>query len=61
MIEAGRFTRDGVHYATVDGEAIQVGATDFARDATFGYASSDLAAFLAERSGGPSARPMCCA
>ncbi|WP_347042231.1 four-carbon acid sugar kinase family protein [Brachybacterium nesterenkovii] len=52
MIEAGRFTRDGVHYATVDGEAIEVGATDFARDATFGYASSDLAAFLAERSGG---------
>ncbi|MDR9778133.1 four-carbon acid sugar kinase family protein, partial [Rhizobium hidalgonense] len=39
-------------YATVDGEAIEVGATDFARDATFGYTSSDLAAFLAERSGG---------
>lgn len=52
MIEAGRFTRDGIHYATVDGVPIEVARTDFARDATFGYSTSDLAAFLEERSGG---------
>ncbi|WP_422116137.1 four-carbon acid sugar kinase family protein [Brachybacterium sp. UNK5269] len=52
MIEAGRFTRDDVHYAVVDGEARRVEDTDFARDATFGYAHSDLREFLQERSGG---------
>ncbi|MGP9537170.1 four-carbon acid sugar kinase family protein [Brachybacterium sp. AOP43-C2-M15] len=52
MIEAGRFTEGDVHYATVDGEAVEVAETDFARDATFGYTSSDLRAFLEERSGG---------
>lgn len=52
MIEAGRFTRDGIHYATVDGEAVEVAATDFAADATFGYSHSDLGEFLEEKSGG---------
>lgn len=52
MLEAGRFTRDGVHYATVDGQAVRVEDTDFAADATFGYSHSDLAEFLQERSGG---------
>ena len=52
MLEAGRFTEDDIHYATVDGQAVQVAETDFARDATFGYTRSDLREFLAERSGG---------
>lgn len=52
MLEAGRFTRENVHYATVDGAAVEVAATDFAADATFGYTRSDLPAFLEERSGG---------
>ena len=52
MIEAGRFTEDDIHYATVDGRAVEVARTDFARDATFGYSHSDLREFLAERSGG---------
>lgn len=52
MLEAGRFTERDVHYATVDGEAVEVAETDFARDATFGFTSSDLRAFLEERSGG---------
>src|SRR5699024_5022782 len=52
MIEAGRFTEDDIHYATVDGRAVEVAQTDFARDATFGYSHSDLREFLAERSGG---------
>src|SRR5699024_8640153 len=41
-----------VHYATVGGEAVEVAETDFARDATFEFTSSDLRAFLEERSGG---------
>ena len=50
MIEAGRLTRDDLHYATVGGEQVLVGETDFAQDATFGYSSSNLVDFLVERS-----------
>lgn len=52
MIEAGRFTEGDIHYATVDGQAVEVARTDFARDATFGFTRSNLREFLAERSGG---------
>ena len=52
MLEAGRFTEGDIHYATVEGKAVEVAETDFARDATFGYTHSDLREFLAERSGG---------
>lgn len=52
MIEAGRFTEGDVHFATVDGQAVEVARTDFARDATFGYSRSNLREFLAERSDG---------
>lgn len=51
MLEAGRFTRDDVHYAVVGQETRRVEDTDFARDATFGYSTSDLKDFLEERSG----------
>lgn len=52
MLEAGRYTVDDVHLAVVGGVATPVGQTEFARDATFGYASSNLREFLVERSGG---------
>lgn len=52
MIEAGRYTEGNVHYAVVDGTPRRVEDTDFARDATFGYSHSELAEFLAEKSGG---------
>jgi uncharacterized protein YgbK (DUF1537 family) len=52
MLEAGRFTRDDIHFATVGGEAVEVAGTDFARDATFGFTRSDLREFLQERSAG---------
>lgn len=52
MIEAGRYTEDDVHYAMVQGQAQRVEDTDFAQDATFGYAHSDLREFLEEKSGG---------
>jgi uncharacterized protein YgbK (DUF1537 family) len=51
-MEAGRFTAGDVHYARVGGEALPVGETEFARDATFGFAASDLREFVAEKSGG---------
>ncbi len=50
--EAGRFTAGDVHWAVVDGEPIPVGDTEFARDATFGYRSSNLRDFVAEKSNG---------
>jgi uncharacterized protein YgbK (DUF1537 family) len=50
--EAGRFTAGDVHWATVAGRAVPVGESEFAADATFGYRSSDLRQFLAEKSGG---------
>jgi uncharacterized protein YgbK (DUF1537 family) len=52
FFEAGRFTAGSVHWAQVAGEVVPVGATEFARDATFGYAASDLRDFVAEKSGG---------
>jgi uncharacterized protein YgbK (DUF1537 family) len=50
--EAGRFTAGNVHWARVDAEVVPAGKTEFARDATFGYAASDLREFVAEKSGG---------
>ena len=47
FFEAGRFTRDDVHYA---GDT-PVGETEFARDATFGYSSSNLIDFVREKTG----------
>ena len=50
--EAGRITVDSVHYWVTDGEATPVGETAFAQDATFGFASSDLRDWVAEKTGG---------
>ena len=47
FFEAGRFTRGDVHYA---GDT-PVGETEFARDATFGYTSSNLVEFVREKTG----------
>lgn len=51
-LEAGRVTAGDVHWASVGGEFVPVGETEFARDATFGYSASNLAEFLAAKSGG---------
>lgn len=50
--EAGRFTAGDVHWARVGAQMQPVGETEFARDATFGFAASDLRDFVAEKSGG---------
>jgi uncharacterized protein YgbK (DUF1537 family) len=47
--EAGRQTAGDIHWARVGGTDIPVGATEFARDPAFGYSSSDLREFVAER------------
>lgn len=51
--DAGRITVGGVHYAGNDTDGfVPVGETEFARDATFGYKSSDLREWVEEKTGG---------
>jgi len=50
--EAGRFTAGDIHWAVVSGRPVPVGASEFAKDATFGYTSSNLREFVAEKSNG---------
>lgn len=55
--EAGRVTVGDVHYVERDGARVPVAQTEFARDPVFGYASSDLCAWVAERYHGRRAAP----
>jgi uncharacterized protein YgbK (DUF1537 family) len=50
--DAGRITVDSVHYWVTDGEAAPVGETPFAKDATFGFSSSNLRDWVAEKTAG---------
>jgi uncharacterized protein YgbK (DUF1537 family) len=51
--EAGRITIGGTHFVRAGEDRVQpVGQTEFARDPTFGYTSSDLADYAVERSAG---------
>lgn len=52
FFEAGRTTVDDVHRVRLGGVDVPAGETEFARDATFGYRSSNLREFLAEKSEG---------
>jgi uncharacterized protein YgbK (DUF1537 family) len=52
FFEAGRFTANDVQWATQNGTAVPVGSTEFARDPTFAYQSSNLREFIAEKSRG---------
>jgi len=52
FLEAGRLTAADIHWARVGPALVPVGATEFARDSTFGYTSSDLRDFITEKSGG---------
>jgi uncharacterized protein YgbK (DUF1537 family) len=52
FLEAGRITADDVQWVRRDGELVPVAETEFARDAVFGYRSSDLRSWVAERTGG---------
>jgi uncharacterized protein YgbK (DUF1537 family) len=50
--EAGRVTAGDVHWARIRGNLVPVGDTEFAQDSTFGYTSSNLRDFVAEKSCG---------
>ena len=51
--DAGRITIGGVHYMRgADGALIPVGETEFAQDASFGFANSELARYVEEKSTG---------
>ncbi|HEV7623954.1 MAG TPA: four-carbon acid sugar kinase family protein, partial [Amnibacterium sp.] len=52
-VDAGRVTVGGVHWVVDGGAWTPVGDSEFARDATFGFRSSRLADWVAEKSGGP--------
>lgn len=52
FLQGGRYTIDDVHYVA-DGETLMPAAeTPFAKDATFGYASSNLREYVVEKSSG---------
>ena len=50
--EGGRFTIGNVHYVQEGDWLIPAGETEFARDKTFGYTNSNLAAYVAEKTAG---------
>ncbi len=52
FFEAGRFTRDSMHYLVVDGEPVPVHETEFARDSVFGFSTAFLPDYVEEKTGG---------
>jgi uncharacterized protein YgbK (DUF1537 family) len=52
FLEAGRLTAADIHWARTGAGLVPVGETEFARDAAFGYAASDLKDFIAEKARG---------
>lgn len=49
FIEGGRITRNDIHYAFVNDGWLPVGKTEFAKDPTFAYQSSDLKEYICEK------------
>ncbi len=50
--EGGRFTISDVHYVQEGDWLVPAGETEFAKDKTFGYRASNLAAYVEEKTGG---------
>lgn len=50
--EGGRYTVGDVHYVAEGTRLVPAGETEFSKDRTFGYSSSDLKAWIEEKSGG---------
>ncbi|MDY5585037.1 MAG: four-carbon acid sugar kinase family protein [Arcanobacterium sp.] len=50
--DAGRITVDAIHYAKIGEEYLPVGETEFAKDKTFGFNSSNLCEWVAEKTDG---------
>jgi uncharacterized protein YgbK (DUF1537 family) len=51
-LEAGRLTADDTHWVRQGEQLVPAGETEFARDASFGYASSDLRDWVEEKTAG---------
>jgi len=52
FFEGGRITRDNTHYLMIDGQPVPTHQTEFARDSVFGYSTSYLPDYIAEKTGG---------
>lgn len=52
FFEAGRFTRDSMHYLVIDGDPVPVHETEFARDSVFGYSTAYLPDYVEEKTNG---------
>jgi len=52
FLEGGRFTINDVHYVAEGDELVPAGMTEFARDAVFGYHSSNLREWVEEKTSG---------
>lgn len=52
FFEAGRFTRDSVHYLVVDGKPVPVHETEFSKDSVFGYGTAYLPDYVEEKTRG---------
>ncbi len=50
--EGGRFTIGNIHYVKYGNELIPASETEFAKDKTFGYTSSDLTQYIEEKTAG---------
>ena len=50
--EGGRYTIDNVHYVRYGDELVPAGHTEFAKDETFGYHSSNLREYVQEKTAG---------
>lgn len=50
--EGGRFTIDNVHYVKYGDELVPAADTEFAKDVTFGYSSSNLTEYVEEKTCG---------
>jgi uncharacterized protein YgbK (DUF1537 family) len=52
FFQGGRFTIDDVHYVAEGEDLVPAGMTQFAKDATFGYKSSNLRDYVLEKAPG---------
>jgi uncharacterized protein YgbK (DUF1537 family) len=52
FFEGGRITRNSIHYLMVNGHAVPVHETEFARDSVFGYRHSYLPDYVEEKTQG---------
>ena len=60
FFEGGRFTIDDVHYVKEGDELVPAAQTPYAKDPSFGFASSNLKDYIREKMGGAVAREDVC-